>query len=81
MPPWPSHTLSSLGQGLPSCRRLERPPASPNLPLPPRAGPPRSKLADVILEVDGEKLPAHLSTLAQHSEKILDLVEDKKPGP
>ncbi len=37
-----------------------------------------SKLADIELVVDGVNLPAHLSTLAQHSEVILDMVEERQ---
>lgn len=33
-----------------------------------------SKLADLLLVVDGHDLPAHSSTLAQHSPVVLDLV-------
>lgn len=37
-----------------------------------------SKLADVELVVDGVNLPAHLSTLAMHSEVIVDMVEERQ---
>lgn len=33
-----------------------------------------SKLADVSVMVEGQSLPAHCSTLAQHSEVFLDMV-------
>ncbi|GAB4815469.1 hypothetical protein N2152v2_002515 [Parachlorella kessleri] len=37
-----------------------------------------SKLADVELVVEGVNLPAHLSTLAMHSEVIVDMVEERQ---